>query len=117
MKLALGISLVAFGLASTGCRSPQVAFTDLDPSPAASIAGRSLTVRVGVDTNIPSSEVWVRVKAQVKDGTVYLAGFQSYYREQSRVYSIKLPASANVEALAVVWVNPDGSHVPVPVTN
>ncbi len=85
MKLALGISLVAFGLALTGCRTPQVAFTDLDPRPTASIAGRSLTVRIGVDTNIPSSEIWVRVEAQVKDGTVCLAGYPSYYREQSRV--------------------------------
>ena len=115
MKLALGISVVAFGLALTGCRSPQVAFTDLDPRPAASIADRSLAVRIGVDTNIPSSEVWVRVKAQVKDGTVYLTGYPSYYRAQSRVYSVKVPASVNSEALAVVWVNPDGSHVPVPV--
>jgi hypothetical protein len=116
MKPALGFSLVAFGLALVGCRSPEVAFTDMDPRPAASIAGRLLTVRIGVDTNIPSSEVWVRVKAQVKDSTVCLAGYPSYYREESRVYSVPLPVSANSEALAVVWVNPDGSRVAVPVT-
>ena len=116
MNRVVAISFAVFGLALAGCGSPKVTFTDMAPVPTASLAGRLLTIRVGVDTNIPSSEVWVRIKARVKDNTVYLAGYPSYYREQSREYSVRLPASVESKPVAVVWLNPDGSRVPVPMT-
>lgn len=116
MNKALAVSFAALGVALAGCRGPEVAFTDMEPVPAASITGKLLTVHIGVDTNVPSSEVWVRPKARVKGNTVYVAGYLSYYREQSREYAVRLPASLRPQGLAILWVNPDGSTVPVPIT-
>ena len=106
----------ALGLVLTGCCGPEVAFSDLDPKPTASLAGRSLTIRIGVDTNIPSSEVWVRVKARIKDGTVNLAGHAVYLREQPKSYTLHLPASLESQSVSVIWVNPDRSRVAIPVS-
>ena len=98
-----------------GCRGPQVAFRDMDPKPTASVSGDTLTVHLGVITNIPVSEVWIGHKARIAGQTVSITGYQSFYHEQSREFAVRLPTSVSPQAVSVFWVDPDGSHVTVPI--
>ena len=47
--------------------------------------------------------------------TVYVSGYRTL-REQSRELVIRLRASENSQPVAVVWVNPDDSFIPIPIT-
>jgi|SRR3989442_8089045 len=116
MKHSNAILIAMMSLLLAGCRSPEVAFKDMEPTPTASVSGSTLTVHIGVDTNIPSSVVWVRPKAKVDGQTVLVTGSLSFLREQNRQFVFRLPASVSSQSVGVVWVNPDGSRVPVPVT-
>ena len=116
MKHSNTILIAMMSSLLTGCHSPEVAFNDMSPTPTASVSGSTLTVHIGVDTNIPSSEVWVRPKAKVDGQTVLVTGSLSFYREQSREFVFRLPASVSSQSVGVVWVDPDGSRVPVPIT-
>jgi len=110
------VQFLIAGMFLLGCRGPAVAFRDMEPAPTASVAGNILTVHIGVITNIPVSEVWVHPKGKVEDHVVYVSGFQRLYREQSREFRIRLPASLRSQLVTVVWHDPDGSQVSVPVT-
>ncbi len=88
----------------------------MDPKPTASVSGEKLTVHLGVITNIPSSNVWIGHKAKVAGHTVSITGFQSFNREQNREFAVTLPLSVNPQTLLVIWIDPDGSHVTVPIT-
>jgi hypothetical protein len=46
---------------------------------------------------------------------VYVVGYRTM-REQSREFVVHLPASVSSQTVSVVWVDPDGSHVTVPIT-
>lgn len=46
---------------------------------------------------------------------VYLAGYRTL-REQSREFVVRHPQSVKAESVKVFWLDPDGSHVSVPVT-
>jgi hypothetical protein len=87
----------------------------MDPKPTASVSGDTLTVHLGVITNIPVSEVWIGHKAEIAGQTVSITGYQSFYHEQGREFAVQLPSSLSPQAVSVVWVDPDGSHVTVPI--
>jgi hypothetical protein len=100
-----------------GCEGSQVAFRDMDPKPTASVAGRTLTVHFGVITNIPCSEVWIGHKANITGHVVWVTGYQSFYYQQSEKFTVQLPVYVSSQAVSVVWIDPDGSHVLVPIKN
>ena len=104
------------GIFLVGCRGPQVAFRDMDPKPTASVAGRTLTVHLGVITNLPVSEVWIGHKARISGHTVSITGYQSVYHEQTREFAVRLPDSVTSQFVTVIWNDPNGSRVPVPIT-
>ena len=116
MRHFITIQLVIVGLFLVGCRSPQVAFRDMDPKPTASVSGGTLMVHLGVVTNIPVSEVWIAHKAKIVGQTVSVSSYRSFYHEQSREFSIQLPATVATQTVSVVWIDPDGSKVSVPIT-
>ena len=97
----------------TGCHSPEIKFNDIRPTPTATIASNNVIVHLGGD--YLNSALWVHPKFRVKDQTVYVFGYHTL-KEMSREYVIKLPASANSKTITVVWLNPDGSHITIPIT-
>jgi hypothetical protein len=116
MKRSIAIQFLIIGTFLAGCRGPQVAFHDMDSKPTASITGDILTVHLGVITNIPVSEVWIGHKAKVVGHTVSIIGFQSFDYEQNREFAVQLPTPVSSQSVSVVWVDPNGSHVTVPIT-
>lgn len=114
MRHFIAIQFLIISLFLVGCQGPQVAFRDMDPKPTASVSDHTLTVHLGIITNIPVSEVWIGHKAKIVDHTVSVTGYQSFYHEQSSEFAVRLPAG--LQSVTVVWVDPDGSHVTVPIT-
>jgi hypothetical protein len=96
-----------------GCAAPDVKYADLQPATTATVAGDTVTVHLGSD--LKASACWTRPKARVEGRTVYIAGYRTM-REQSREFVVRLPASTNSGPVSVVWVDPDGSRVAVPIT-
>jgi hypothetical protein len=100
------------GVLLTGCAAPDVKFSDLSPT-TATISGDTVTVHLG--SNLMASACWTRPKAKIEGQTVYVVGY-STLREQGSLFVVHLPASVNSKSVSVVWVDPDGSNVPVPIT-
>jgi hypothetical protein len=100
-------------LVLVGCRGPSAAFKDMSPTPTAAISGDWLTVRLGADTK--NSAGWVRPKVRLEGRTAYVNGYHTL-RFTSLQFSMPLTVPTQMEGLRVVWVNPDGSTVPVPLT-
>jgi hypothetical protein len=95
-----------------GCATPNVKYSDLRPPTTASASGDTVTVHVGSD--LMNSACFTRPKARVEGQTVFIVGSRTL-REQSREFAVRLPASVSSESVSVVWVDPDGSRVPVPI--
>jgi hypothetical protein len=113
MKRFAPFFLLAVGVLLTGCATPNVKYSDLRPPTTATVSGDTITVHVGSD--LMNSECFTRPKARVEGQTVFVVGYRTL-REQSRDFLIRLPASMSSQSVAVVWVDPDGSRVPVPIT-
>ena len=113
MKRFATISLLSLSIVLTGCHKPEVKFTDMRPTPTATVSGDRVTVHLGGD--YLNSATYVCPKSKVEGQTVYVFGYRTL-REQKRELSIRLPASVSSRSVAVVWIDPDGSDVPVPIT-
>jgi hypothetical protein len=97
----------------TACSKPDVKYSDLSPATTATISGDTVTIHLGSD--LTASACWTRPKARVDGRTVYIVGYRTM-REQSREFVVQIPAAAGSQPVTVVWVDPDGSTVPVPIT-
>ena len=106
------ILLVSVSVFLTGCATPNVKYSDLSPATTASVSGDTVTVHLGSD--LMNSAYFTRPKARVEGQTVFIAGYHTL-REQSRDFAVRLPASTSPQSVSVVWVDPDGSRVPVPI--
>ena len=113
MNRFVAILLLAVGVLLTGCATPNVKYSDLRPPTTATVSGDTVTVHLGGD--LTASACWTRPKARVEGQTVCIVGYRTL-REQSRDFIVHLPASVSAQSVVVVWVDPDGSHVPVPIT-
>jgi hypothetical protein len=113
MKRYSTILILVLSMVLTGCHKPEVKFTDMRPAPTATVSGDAVTVHLGGD--YLNSATYVHPKARVEGQTVYIFGYRTL-KEQRREYVVRLPASASSQTIAVVWLNPDGSQVPVPIT-
>ncbi len=105
------ILLLSLSLFAAGCSKPDVKYSDLSPATTATVSGDTVTIHLGSD--LTASACWTKPKARVEGQTVYVVGYRTL-SEQSREFVVRLPASANSQSVAVVWVDPDGSRVPIP---
>ncbi len=96
----------------TGCAKPEVKYSDLSPATTATVSGDTVTIHLGSD--LTASACWTRPRARVEGQTVFVVGCRTL-SEQSREFRVRLPASAASQAVTVVWVDPDGSKVSVPI--
>jgi hypothetical protein len=72
-------------------------------------------VTIHLGSNLTASASWTRPKVRVEGETIYIVGYLSF-REQSREFVVRLPISGGSRSVKIVWIDPDGSHVPVPIT-
>ena len=96
-----------------GCAAPDVKYADLQPATTATVASNTVTIHLGSD--LMASACWTQPKARVEGGTVYVVGYRTM-RERSREFVVRLPATTNALQVSVVWVDPDGKRVTVPIT-
>jgi hypothetical protein len=113
MKRFATILLLTASVFLAGCSKPDVKYSDLSPATTATITGDTVTIHLGSD--LMASACWTRPKAKVEGRTVYVVGYRTM-REQSREFVVRIPAAAGSQPVTVVWIDPDGSHVPVPIT-
>ena len=111
MKHFTTILLLSLSVFLTGCATPDVKYSDLSPATTATVSGGTVTIHLG--SNLMASACWTIPKARVDGQTVYVVGY-STLREQSREFVVRLPAG--LQSVTVVWIDPDGSHVTVPIT-
>ena len=107
------ILLLGLTVFLTGCVKPDVKYSDLSPATTATVSGDTVTIHLGSD--LTASACWTRPKARVEGQTVYIVGYRTL-REQSREFTVRLPASVSSQTVTVVWVDPEGSKVSVPIT-
>lgn len=98
-------------LALTGCVNPEAKYSDLYPPPTATIADGKITIHIGGDR--VNSALYTLPKAKIEGQTVYVFGGHTMVG-QSREFVVWLPASVNTQSVSVIWIDPDGSHIPVP---
>jgi hypothetical protein len=107
------ILLLGLILSLTGCSTtPDIKYSDLQPATTATISGSTVIIHLGGDKL--ASACWTRPKVKVKGQTVYVLGYLSF-RAQNKEFIVHLPQLANTQEVSVVWVDPDGSHVTVPI--
>jgi hypothetical protein len=111
-KLMAALILVSSGLL-VGCHTPEVVFTDMTPTPTATISGNQVTVHLG--SHNLASACWVHPVSKIQGETVYVYGYLTF-NEIRREYVVNLPTSVSSQAVVVIWLNPDGSHILVPLT-
>ena len=113
MKRFTTILILVASVFLTGCRKPEVKFTDMRPTPTATVSASTVTVHLG--EAYLTSAYWVHAKSKIKDHTIYVYGYYTL-SEMSHEFVVKLPASLRSQTVSVVWLNPDGSQVPIPLT-
>jgi len=111
MKRIVTILFLVASMFLTGCHKPEVRFTDMRPTPTAAVSDGTVTVHLG--GAYLTSAYWVHAKSKIKGHTIYVYGYYTL-KEMSHEYVVKLPASVSSQTVSVVWVNPDGSQVPIP---
>ena len=112
MRSGSAALLLSMTLATTGCAKPDVRHSELEPAPTATLVGSTLTIHLGYDKR--ASACWTRLRARTEGQTVYLVGYRTT-REHRRDSVVQLPASTASQAVSVVWIDPDGTRVPVPI--
>jgi hypothetical protein len=113
MKRFAAILLLSLSVFLAGCAKPDVKYSDLRPAPTATVSGDTVTIHLGSD--LMASACWTRPKARVEGQTVYVVGYRTM-REKAREFVVQLPASVSLQSVAVVWVDPDGSRITVPIS-
>jgi hypothetical protein len=113
MRRIVAILTLVMSVFLAGCHKPQVDFTDMHPTPTATVSNNAVTVHLGWAWR--TSADYVHAKSKIKDQTVYVYGYYTM-KEPSPEYIIKMPASVSTQAISVVWLNPDSSTVQIPFT-
>ena len=113
MRRVMAILILVMSVFLAGCHKPQVEFTDMRPTPTATVSNNAVTVHLGWAWR--TSADYVHAKSKIKDQTVYVYGYYTM-KEPSPEYAIKLPASVSTQTISIVWMNPDGSTAPIPFT-
>ena len=107
--------MVALSVGLTGCHKTGVKFTDMRTAPTATISNRVATIYL--QGAFLGSNTWVEAKSRFEDQTLCLSGYRtSSEPEADHEYVINLPAAVSAESMSIVWIEPDGSRVPIPTT-
>jgi hypothetical protein len=112
MQKLTTVLLLSLSCFLASCAKPDVKYSDLSPATAATISGDTVTIHLGSD--LVASASWTRPEAKVVGQTVYVVGYRTL-REQNRKFVVHLPSSVETQSVTVVWVDPDGSHVSLPI--
>src|SRR5260370_24689293 len=88
MNRFITILLLSVSLFLTGCSTPDVKYSDLQPATTATTSGHTVIIHPGSD--LTASACWTRPKARFEGQTVYLVGYRTM-RQQSREFVVKLP--------------------------
>jgi hypothetical protein len=104
-------SLLILGIFLTGCAA-NVKYTDMSPPTTATIGEHRVTVHLGSDLSNPAP--YVRPSKKVVEGTIYVSGRRSK-RVQNRELVVRLRKSITSQSIVVVWVQPDGGLIPLPL--
>jgi len=83
--------------------------------PCPVVADRVVVYMVHVGSDLANSACFTKPKARVEGQTVLIVGYRTL-REQSREFVVRLPATASLQSVSVVWVDPDGSRIAIPIT-
>jgi hypothetical protein len=95
-----------------GCATPDVKYSDLRPATTASVFDDLVTIHLGSD--VMNSASYTRPKARIAGRTVFIVGYRTV-RKRNRDFQVHLRASASSPPMSVVWVDPDGSRLTVPI--
>jgi hypothetical protein len=109
---------------------PDVKYSELQPEVTATLSPIGVKIHAGETEPPPPFDIFRRVtpdpgeftpphwsiclRARVMGRTVYVAGCRTLRNERGQ-YEVLLPASSNSQPVSVVWVDPDGSQVSVPI--
>jgi hypothetical protein len=109
---------------------PDVKYSELQPEVAATLSLIGVTIHAGETEPPPPVDIFrsvtadpagftpphwsICVRARVVGRTVYVSGCRTLRNERGQ-YEVFLPASSNSQPVSVVWVDPDGSQVSVPI--
>jgi hypothetical protein len=112
-KKIAAILLLSWCALLSGCAQPNVKYEELRPATTATVSGSTVVIHLGSD--LQNSACWTIPKVRVAGRTVvYVSGYRSMH-EQSREFAIQLPPAEGSQQVKVVWVDPDGSRIAVPV--
>ena len=114
MNTFLAVSLLSLGLLLTGCSTANVKYSDLHPFTTASVTDHIVTIHLGAD--LANSGSWTHPKIKRVEGTIYISGHRSP-QQSSRDLVVRLPKRITTQSVVVVWVEPDGSLIPLPLSN
>jgi hypothetical protein len=112
MNRTAAILLLSLTAICVGWAKPNVKYSDLSPITTATLSKDKVTIHLGSD--LSNSACWTLPKARIEGSTVYVVGYRTL-RSQSREFEVQLPASVDSQAVTVVWIDPDGSKVSVPI--
>ncbi|MDB6117760.1 MAG: hypothetical protein JWO08_1541 [Verrucomicrobiaceae bacterium] len=112
MNTSRHLLILASILTLGACTIPQVKYSDMNPYAYATASGAGLTVHLGSEQSRKAG--WVVTNTKVEGRVVYLRGYRSYAQE-SRDVQVALPAGVDARSVSVIWVNPNGKFIPVPV--
>jgi hypothetical protein len=103
---------MSLAFSMTGCHR-RVRLKDMGSPPTATVTGHTVTIHFG--NTMFSSTPWIHPMAEIQGQTVYLFGYRTS-REQNPKCVVSLPASVNPQSVSVVWRDPDGSKLRIPMT-
>lgn len=109
------ILILAFSVILTGCHKTGVKYTDMRTAPTATISKDVVTV--ALPSSFLGSNTWVQAKSRFEGQTLCVSGYRTTSEpEVDHEYVVKLPDSVSSQTVTVIWIDPDGSRVPVPTT-
>lgn len=112
MNISRHLLILTAILGLGACTIPQVRYSDMNPYAYATASGAGLAVHLGV--NQAEKAGWVVTNTKVEGQVVYLRGYRTYTQE-SRDVQVALPAGVDARSVSVIWVDPNGKFIPVPV--
>ena len=118
MKLRLFLLLLLLtALAVSGCQTSNYPYTYMSRPPIAQIVGRTVTIHYSTDTIYGESFYHAMIHARLHRNKLEVfferaspGGAQSPISTELKV---ALPQGVAPESVEVVWLNPDGSLVPI----
>ncbi|HEV2330018.1 MAG TPA: hypothetical protein VGY56_14650 [Verrucomicrobiae bacterium] len=81
--------------------------------PRASVTDHTVTIHLS-NYLADRPPTWIHPKAEVQGQTIYLYGYRTSQVQKS-TYIVRLPASVNPQSVSVIWIDPDGSQLRIPM--